>query len=346
MKEYKFDNIQLLNMDGKSREDFSGNYTSEQLADFLIVRWIPNFECHKCGKHDYCKFAEPHPYNEYKKKDIQCGVAREALTNYITYTLKFNDDFILSNPQEFLDSAFYFFNFVYNTEIQIGNYINKDYLNWACYAAPRFLNYICESRLILDNLAISLKKYPNVYEGTPLLLVEGESEMDFVQELISSGFYYSNICCISYHGKSNIKPDKIQMMMEDYQRRNFRVFIQRDADGNNNNMFQQLKEKFKISEENCFQFQFDFESSILPEILYDVLFGFGFLKNISFDEFNKKLSKPVSKCLKENFGIEIEPNKRQIAKQVAKIINNSNWYESEKCKGSELFRFTEFVRGI
>jgi len=58
-----------------------GEYTRAQLLRMLVDEWIPYFECHKCGRFSYCKFAQPHPANPNRARDIQCGVAVTALDN-------------------------------------------------------------------------------------------------------------------------------------------------------------------------------------------------------------------------------------------------------------------------
>jgi len=40
------DNIKLIN-----------SYNKEEITQLMIENWIGYFECHKCGKWDYCKYG-------------------------------------------------------------------------------------------------------------------------------------------------------------------------------------------------------------------------------------------------------------------------------------------------
>lgn len=49
----------ILDIDGIARYDLSGDYTAPSLTKVCVDHWIPYFECHKCGRSDYCNFLNP-----------------------------------------------------------------------------------------------------------------------------------------------------------------------------------------------------------------------------------------------------------------------------------------------
>ena len=71
---------------GVERVNIEGDFTAEELSHLLIEEWIPYFECHTCGRADYCKYTQPHKYNPDKLDDIKCGVAVNTIKNLIRHT--------------------------------------------------------------------------------------------------------------------------------------------------------------------------------------------------------------------------------------------------------------------
>ncbi len=47
----------------------------------MIENWIGYFECHKCGKWDYCKYTQKHPANPDRSIDIKIRKIRGQDTN-------------------------------------------------------------------------------------------------------------------------------------------------------------------------------------------------------------------------------------------------------------------------
>lgn len=96
--------VSILDIYGVERIPFRIDAaTSEQLADILVQEWIPYMECHKCGRSDYCKYAQPHPVNPHKKREIKCGVAETALRNFINRTFSLATTLSLEDRQKYLD---------------------------------------------------------------------------------------------------------------------------------------------------------------------------------------------------------------------------------------------------
>ena len=72
-------NLTLPDITGNKRLDLRGPHTSASLAERMVEEWVPYFECHKCGRFDYRKFAKPHAANHHCSIDIKCGVATTAI---------------------------------------------------------------------------------------------------------------------------------------------------------------------------------------------------------------------------------------------------------------------------
>ncbi|MBM2817118.1 MAG: hypothetical protein HW421_3880 [Ignavibacteria bacterium] len=315
----QFTNIKLLNMGGNTRDDFNGKYNADELSDFLIEKWIPYFECNKCGKSDYCKYTVPSKV-KFKKQDIKCGVAKDALRNYLNYTFHLITDADLKQKQNYIDSAYYFYKFVISTEQNNGSFIWKDHLDWWNNYAPRLFGYTVELRNILNNLAKCMKVFPQMFSGSNFLLVEGESEKDFIETLNE----FSYIIVETYKGKGNKKLNRTQMLIENYVNNGYIVYLQCDADGKEGRMYQSYIDAKLIQEDNCFQFTFDFETSIPSKLLYYCLVQLEFLSNVTIEDFIQKTEirkESIAKILKNEFGIEIESKKRDLAKKLGELIN-------------------------
>ena len=91
---------------GIGRIPLSGDYTPESLADLLVLEWIPYFECHKCGRFEWCKFVELSPENPDQALDIKCGVFEAVIRNYVCTVFDLMSESVQEKRQSFLDLAF------------------------------------------------------------------------------------------------------------------------------------------------------------------------------------------------------------------------------------------------
>ena len=102
----------ILDTYGVERIPLSGEYTAESLLETFIENWIPYYECHKCGRWDYCKYSKPYPTNPDRSEDIKCGVAADSLRNFVQATFEVLEQLKGEKVQDYLDGAFFFYKFI------------------------------------------------------------------------------------------------------------------------------------------------------------------------------------------------------------------------------------------
>ena len=350
-----FESNEIFEINGSSKAKFSGEFRPDALADKLIEEWIPYYECHKCGKGDYCKYAIPHSANPLRKLDIKCGVAKEALRNFVHRTIFVLEQDSWIRRQKYLDAAFYFYKYVIESEQWNGTFIDNAKLDWWGEYSKKFFGEIIPIRDTLNELGNCLKEFPELYEGTSILLVEGEAEMTFISNLKGDG-EYSNIWRFvvdSYGGKSNKLPRRIKMLLDDYKDKGYTIYIQGDEDGTGNgtgcDKFVEYVNQNYLDKNRIFQFQYDFETSIPLKLLYQVLIELGYLESVTLDSFINKLGgKSVNKGLLEHFDIDTEKN--GLKKKIARIVGNAIFHIDHKVKDkfneTELGRFVLFLENI
>ena len=114
----------------------------------MIENWLGYYECHKCGKWDYCKYAKKHPANPNRSIDIKCGIAIDFITNFINTTFSLLENLNEYQKQSYFNSAYYLTEFVLNTEQIIGRFTSKNHLEgWGEYAPSIYginTNYVDE----------------------------------------------------------------------------------------------------------------------------------------------------------------------------------------------------------
>lgn len=350
-----FKDIEIFEVNGSSKVNFGGSFTPNEFVRELIERWIPFYECHKCGKGDYCKYTVPYPSNPKRKQDIQCGVAQKALENYIMRTFHVLDNANKQKQQQYIDSAFYFFKYIYLSEQLNGVFIDNDKLDYWGEYSTYFFKEMLSVRDILNEFGKNFKVFPEIYKGQSLLLVEGETELKFIENLRGDSNFSSTLYFIadSYKGKGNKLPKRIQMLIDDYIAKGYSIYFQGDEDGNGDgsgyDKFKYYVENGSVPIQNIFQFKYDFESSIPRKLLHYILQELGYLKDISREKFNNRPEdRSINAILKEEYGINTESYKlkTQIAKKLGKIIFHFDRSDMEKLKKSELHGFINFIQNI
>lgn len=361
MSQIAYDNLEIqVNLSGYTmpgyldheRVNLNGFYTSKTLSDLMIEYWIPYMECHKCGKSDYCKYALPHPYNSYKKQEIKCGVVETAIKNHIKATFELLQKLNHDQIQDYLDGAYYTAKFIQQAEVFIGNYLDEDIINYFGTYAPLAFGQVCKLRDGLNLLGHHLSKIPEFHVEKGVLLVEGESEKSFLEKMKRSSLYtFLNLITETYSGTGNRRTSRIEMLLDKYKKDGYKVFIQGDADGKNNNIFSDLISKGKIAEGNEFLFKYDFESAIPLKWLFYILKKQGDLSNICENEFLKKIEGyegSVCKFLSDSYGLGINSQKKiKIAEDLAELMSSSEiWLQNEEFDETELGKFMKFIHKI
>lgn len=339
----------IYDMDGTNRVRLEGVYNAQHLASKLADEWIPYWECEKCGRSASCAFTQPNTYRPDRLADIKCGAIAQALTNFIVHTYSE----VLGQPNEamqcYLDGAFYFFKFIYDAEITLGAFIHPEFAKDFGEYAPLFFGRIVRFREYLDSAAFNLKSLPQFYVQKGILLVEGQSELIFLQEMRRTGFWHLiELKAETYGGRDNKRVRRIEMLLQDYVKRGYVVYLVGDADGRSKTTFKEIADCHLITYDHTFVFSYDFESSIPTWIICEAvnrLFPNKIVDKLKFQEDRSTFSGSVLKLLEMHGVNELASDKVKFAKEVADILicNQAIWIQNQEFNESELGQFLDFL---
>jgi hypothetical protein len=354
-----YDQIPLINVDELTIFDYAGHKRISLgggdlyinfFADKLIAEWIPYFECHQCGRGDYCKFTIPHGVNPHRKKDIKCGVVETLIRNFIKYTCKVFETLSKNDKQKYLDGLYYLQRYVYQAEQNIGMFLDEGILNYFDKFVPRVFGNTPSLRSDLNSFAEHFKdiKEFNIQKG--ILLVEGWSEKVFIQRMFEGGSIWSNSFDIEvYDGKNNKSPKKLQLLINKLRKDGYEIYIQGDQDGNQIDAFQEHKKRELLKDSHIFQFSHDFETAFPAKLMFHSLKELEILEIDDLEEFENLIypcEESISNKLKRVLGIDINGNKVPIADMAGKIITRLDWWNKNEIMETELGMFLNFVRKI
>jgi len=352
----KFRNNEIFEINGSSKEPFDGDFSPQELADVLVQRWIPYCECRSCGKRDYCKYNNSGLSNCLENEDIQCGIAKKALENFILRTSHEIENDDQQKHQDYLDCVFYFCQYIFLSEIINGSFIDYEKLDYYGSKISYLFADILSIRDVINGFAGCITKFPALCNKQSLLLVEGKSEKTFIDYIKGKGDI-SNLFLfdvLDYKGKNNKLPKKIQMLLDDYVSKGYSIYFQGDEDGSGDGSgfckFKSFVDSGISSPEKVFQFKFDFETAIPRIILYQILQENGFLIDASFDDFNNlPATLSINKSLKDKYGIDTDKNKLKvkIAKKAGGLLFNYRYNTVNVPSGyEEITKFFKFLRNI
>jgi DNA-directed RNA polymerase subunit L len=339
-KKQNLNNLYIINLTYNIK--LNDTYTKEEIINLMVENWIGYFECHKCGKWDYCKYAQKHPANPNRSIDIRCGIAIDFITNFINTTFNLIEDLNNHQKQAYLNSAYYLTEFVINTEQVIGRFTSKDHIEgWGEYAPSLYgttTNYVDD---YLKKAQKEMKNVPFLNSKRSVLFVEGESEKIFAD-------FFLDIEVVNYGGTGNLTYSKIEYTIKQYQDKGYKVYIQADKDGKTENQnINKVISKGLVTSDNIFCFKYDFETSVPLHILFKLL---NEIKKFSddYEEFKNEYDgkNGIVKYIETKYNISI--NKPLFAQKICKYIDNSshqtNLYYDEKFLTTEIGQFWDFLK--
>jgi hypothetical protein len=344
--------LTIYDIYGVDQVELKGDFTAATLSEKLIEEWIPYFECHQCGRFDYCKYVEPNPTNPNRSADIQCGVASDCIKNLINSIFSDLEKMDRNQTQSFLNGAFFFYQFVYDTEQYIGMNMNYGFHKYFGEYAPNIYSRVSFLRGHLSDMVFHWKDLPNFSAKSPVLFVEGYSEKAFLDEMRRSHLsWFLDLTIEVYAGEGNRRSKRINMLLNKYKEQGLVVYLQGDADGEHQDIFRGLVNSGCINHDNTFVFMHDFETAIPSNILFNALVEMQFLTNISIDEFNQKLGTfnvSVIQRLNDVFGINIGSDKIELATTVASLLNTQDTWPSDQTfmNETELGQFLKFIQRV
>lgn len=344
-----FTGLSIFEIDGSTRRDLHGDYDDQQLASILVEAWIPYYECDKCGKVDFCKYTEPNPYRPGRTKDIKCGVAVNALQNFVRVSFSVLSRIEESQQQNVLDAAYCFTRYIYESEQYNGLCIDSEMLDW-------FGQYSLGTMVSISHLAEDLTRFrsllkdiPDFAYNIPVFFVEGEAEEAFLfemQKTRSSWFQNLNVRCSG--GEGNLNAKRVTELFQQLRRQGYKVFVQ--ADGDVNNCIQAINTLISndvLDEEKVFKFKYDFESAFPPGMLLKALQQLKKLEGVTTEEFETKVysqAKSVVKTIKAIYDIDLNPLKVNLAKELASVLKELGlWWTDEEFLKTEIGEFMKFI---
>lgn len=343
--------LKLLDMNGEPRIALKGCYSQKALTELFIQEWIPYYECHKCGRYDYCKHVVRVPGAPRLSQDIKCGIFREALGVYVDTTFALLHSMTQPERQQYLDTAFHFGQFIFTAELWIGDRRSKPFFRAMGTHGPRVLGNLFFIRQRLEALASAMSKLQCFESRDAVLFVEGWSERTFLEKLAETRLSW--FCYLSpqvYGGQGNSSPKRIAMLLEKYIDLGFKVFMQGDADGRNTDIFAPLINRGLVQQDRTFVFKHDFETSIPPRLAYSALRRLGYLRHVRAATYTRKMASPnlsFAKLLSQNFALDAEPLKTQLASMVGALLNASGaWWQDEQFMATELGKFLNFIQWV
>lgn len=344
-----FTGLSIFEIDGITRRDLGGEYDDKQLASVLIEAWIPYYECDKCGKVDFCKYTEPHPHLPGKTRDIKCGVAVNALQNFVRVSFPVLSKIEKSHQQKVLDAAYFFTKYIYESEQYNGLCIDPEILDWFGQYSLGTMVRISHLAEDLTRFRSLLKDIPAFSYNLPVFFVEGEAEEAFLfemQKTRSSWFQNLNVRCSG--GEGNLNAKRVTELFQQLRQQGYKVFVQ--ADGDVNNCIQAIKALISngvLDKEKVFTFKYDFESAFPPEMLLKALQRLKILEGVTPEEFEAKVysqEQSVVKTIKAVYGVDIEPLKVNLAKELAAVlICLGSWWADEEFLKTEIGEFLKFI---
>lgn len=343
--------LRLLNMPGVYGVELKGRYSKRSLTDLFIQEWIPYYECHKCGRFDYCKHVVRIPGAPQLSQDIKCGIFKEALEVFVETTFNLLSSMGKVELQQYLDIAFHYGRFIFMAELWVGDRRSKQFFRAMGTVAPKVMGNLFFIRERLDSLATAMSKLQCFDSRDAVLFVEGWSEKTFLEKLGESGLV--PFCYLTpqvYDGRGNCTQKRITMLLQKYVERGYKVFMQGDADGRDAEIFGPLINKGLVSKECTFVFKHDFESSIPSDLAYHALRSLGHLNGVRANTFIQKMTSTgtsFAKLLSENFQLDVQPFKKNMAAEVGTLLNaRRDWFQDKEFMASELGKFLTFIQWV
>ena len=301
-----------------------GSYSPESLLVLLLDGWIPYWECHKCGRFESCLYVIRSRSNPELARDIQCGVAAQALRNFLEVSWSQLFKFDQEQKQNFFDGLYHWTQYVFTAEIDVGFYASKPLVRGRGEdSSRRVMSYISIVRRHLDDFAFYFKGLPGFAEPAIWVLVEGESEKAFLERLIALRSIDFHVLGVeTYRGKGNARPK--QLHLEHLLARGLQPMLQADRDNGSRLERTGMLEVVETAGGVLFAFQPDFESVFPARVLHRALERDGF--NVSLEWLEGLAARGVGKVvtnIEQRTGKNL--SKIRLASTLADVVHAS-WH--------------------
>lgn len=349
----KLSKVKIPDIYGLKNTVLDGEYTKDELIEELANQWIPYVDCaRKCFRSDYCIFTQKHPHNPNRLTDVQCDVAVRALKVFVNTTYSIVEASESELYEVYFEGAYQYTKFILDAEHAIGRAIDEVAIEDFGEYGPIAFGQITKLRENLNSLASCLQNFPEFRSKKGVLFVEGWGEKAFLERMKNShSAWFLHLNVEVYNGTGNRRPKRIKMLLDNYKKQGYIIYLQGDADGRQTDVFRELIRGNSVDEKSTFVFKQDFESAIPVPIFMYILHQLGLISKQNHENIEKKLQEEdVSfvKTLKTNFRIDLNPYKLDIAEAVADLLNSKMryWWQDKKFMETEFGAFLSFVQNI
>ena len=349
----KISKIKIPDIYGIKDTVLDGEFSKEELIEKLVNQWVPYVDCErKCFRSDYCIFTQKNIHNPNRLTDAQCDVAVRALHIFINSTYNILESLENDLIEKYFEGAYHYTKFILDAEHVIGRAIDKIAIENFGEFCPIAFGQIIKLRDNLNGLASCIQYFPEFRSKKGVLFVEGWGENAFLQRMKNShSTWFLHLNVEVYNGTGNRRPKRIQMLLENYKKQGYSIYLQGDADGKQTDVFRELIRLNSVEESSTFVFRHDFESSIPAHMFVLMLHELDLLNGHSRKEIGEKLVEydiSYVKNLKNNFNIDINPFKIDIAELTANILNTKmrTWWQNELFMKTEFGAFLKFIQKI
>jgi len=352
MEPIDFSGLKMIVDDDLSTIPLQGAYGPEELARHFIYNWLTLRDCRECGRPERCRYGlDPDEVDRRSKPDEPCAAVAALIRNHVRVTYHVLESLNRAEIQSYLNATYHFVRWIDQVELNTASYMNDALLEWmGDEASATVIAGYTRLRAHLDEAAGLMTSIPAFRTRRGVLLVEGESEKAFLNEMRKSHrrrFLYLDV--LAYRGVSKRSSAKLELFIRQQISTGYEVFLQGDCDGKEAKWLDDLDAKGLVKKEHVFPFQWDLETSVPPALLFDILVELHLLGSEKRDEFLDKTDRrdqSVGRLLKDAFGIHIDNHKVSIARKLGAIIAVCGWKYDPVIEESELAKFLTFVDTI
>lgn len=337
--------LKILNFDGTEYIELGEDVPVSLLKKELVNEWVPHFDCFKCGRKTYCKYAETRNGTDYLYHEVQCGVVKSFIEEYVDISADNFDKLSTISKNDFLLGLYYLSKFVFDSENYIGAFQQQGFIEemYTEQVAKRLLGLATDIQISLQRACEHLWKVDFTCAKRIMLLVEGVSEKEFIEQYakLELGFI-GNVYVDSYDGKDNRGKNKIFKIINYFKNKGFKVLMQIDKDGKEVNLNQHVNSGL-LTNDDYFAFTEDLENTYPNELIAECLEEFGSDSEVILQRLSLPRATGVTlyKHLKE--AAVWLPPKPLFAKKMANLVSEYDLVNRNDCQSMELVQFLKFI---
>ncbi|WP_318483372.1 hypothetical protein [Photobacterium leiognathi] len=337
--------LKILNYDGTEEIEIEKSLSQHDLKKTLVNEWTPYFDCFKCGRKSYCKYSENRTGTDYLYNEVQCGVVKSFIEEYIDISATEFETLSETSKNEFLLGLYYLSKFVFDSENYVGAFQQRGFINemYTEQVANGLLGLATDIRISLQRACEHLKQVDFTRAQRLMILVEGASEKEFIEQYskLELGFIGS-VYVESYDGKDNRDKKKIFQLINHFKSKGFKVLMQIDKDGKDINLNQHVQSGL-FDHNDYFAFSEDLENTYPNELIAECLEEFGSNSEAVLERLSTTRASGVTLYTHLKEIVEWLPPKPLFAKKMANLVSQYDLVNRGDCEHLELVKFLKFI---